>query len=52
MDRVVEVHRDPGPDAAAIYGWGYRSVVTLAPPASVAPLAFPSAAMDVATLLP
>ena len=52
VDRVVEVYRDPAPDATAIYGWGYRSGVAVTPPASVAPLALPSSAIDVATLLP
>jgi hypothetical protein len=52
VDRVLEVYRDPGPDAAAVYGWGYRSITTLVPPALVTPLAFPSAQVAVADLLP
>jgi Uma2 family endonuclease len=52
VDRVLEVYRDPAPDPAAYYGWAYRSVVTLAPPAAAALLAFPSSAIAVADLLP
>lgn len=52
VDRVLEVHRDPGPDSAAPYGWRYRSVTTLAPPAEVTPLAFASSRIAVADLLP
>jgi Uma2 family endonuclease len=51
-DRVVEVRRDPGPDAAAEYGWQYRSVISLRPTDVVVPLAFPSGRIAVATLLP
>ncbi len=52
VDRVLEVYRDPGPDSSAPYGWRYRSVTTLAPPAAVAPLAFTTARIAVADLLP
>src|SRR3989442_1551310 len=52
VDRVLEVHRDPGPDSSAPYGWRYRSVTTLAPPAAVARLAFTTARIAVADLLP
>lgn len=51
-DRVLEVHRDPGPDASAVYGWRYRSVVTLRPPDVVVPVAFTSGRIAVADLLP
>ena len=51
-DRVLEVYRDPTPDAAAMYGWTYRSVATLRPPDVAVPLAFPSSAIAVADLLP
>ena len=50
--RVLEVHRDPVPDSSAPYGWRYRSVTTLAPPAVAAPLALPSMRIAVADLLP
>ena len=52
VDRVLEVYRDPGPDPPALYGWRYRSVTTLAPPAVVVPLAFPSGQIAVLDLLP
>lgn len=52
VDRVLEVYRDPGPDASAAYGWQYRSVTTLAPPAVVVPLAFPAVQLAVDDLLP
>jgi Uma2 family endonuclease len=52
VDRVVEVYRDPAPDASAPYGWRYRSVHVLTPPAAMAPLAMPSTPIPVADLLP
>jgi Uma2 family endonuclease len=51
IDRVVEVYRHPRPDASALYGWRYRSVERLAPPAVVAPLALPSMRVAVGDLL-
>jgi len=50
--RVLEVCRDPAPDPAAAYGWRYRSVASLTPPAVVMPLAFTSSRIAVADLLP
>jgi Uma2 family endonuclease len=52
VEDVVEVCRDPRPAAQAAYGWAYRSVDILRPPATVAPLAVPSARIPVAALLP
>jgi Uma2 family endonuclease len=52
VDRVLEVYRDPAPDAAAVYGWGYRSVVSLTPADVVIPLAFPSVQISVIDLMP
>ena len=52
VDRVLEVYRDPVPDASAPYGWRYRSVQILTPPAAIAPLAMPSTPILVAKLLP
>ncbi len=52
VDRALEVHRDPSPDPSALYGWRYRSVTTLTPPAVVVPLAFASSQIAVADLLP
>jgi Uma2 family endonuclease len=50
--RVLEVHRRPVQDAAARFGWRYAALQTLAPEASVAPLAAPDARVLVANLLP
>ena len=52
IDRALEVYRDPVPDASAPYGWHYRSVQILTPPAAIAPLATPSTPILVAKLLP
>jgi Uma2 family endonuclease len=52
VDRVLEIYRDPGPEPSALYGWRYRSVTTLTPPAFVVPLAFASTRIAVADLLP
>ena len=52
VDRVLEVYRDPRPDAAASYGWAYRSVQTLSAGEHVSPLAAPTAHVSVADLLP
>jgi Uma2 family endonuclease len=52
VDRVLEVYREPARDPASAYGWAYRARVTLAPPAAVVPLAFRSARLAVANLLP
>jgi Uma2 family endonuclease len=49
---AVEVHREPEASPAARYGWRYRSVETLAPPASVATRLAPDRAIAVADLLP
>jgi Uma2 family endonuclease len=52
VDRVLEVYREPVAAPAAPYGFRYRSVTRLRPPATVPPLAAPSAAICVADLLP
>jgi Uma2 family endonuclease len=52
VDRVLEVHRDPQPSAAAPYGWSYRTVAILRDPETVSPLAAPAARIAVAELLP
>jgi len=52
VDRVLEVYRDPAPDAGAPYGWAYRTLLTLAPDDHVTPLAAPSAHILVADFLP
>ncbi len=50
--RVLEVYREPGPDAFALYGWAYRSVEKLRSGAHVSPLAAPTARIAVTDLLP
>ena len=52
VDRVLEIYREPAPDAAAMYEWAYRSVTRHAAPVAVTPLAFPSIEIAVADLLP
>ena len=52
VDRVLEVYRQPVPDATAAFGWRYASRQALGPEASVAPLAAPAARVSVADLLP
>ena len=48
----VEVHREPEASAEALYGWRYRSVIVLRPPATVTPLVAPGGPISVAELLP
>ncbi len=52
VDGALEVHREPQPSVDAAYGWIYRSVAVLRPPATVTPLALPDAHIPVADLLP
>jgi hypothetical protein len=52
VEGVMEVYRDPEPDASAAFGYWYRSVTRLAPPATVVPLAFSGQHIAVADLLP
>lgn len=51
-DHLVEVYRDPLPDATAPSGYRYGSSVTLRPGDFVTPLAAPQARVAVADLLP
>jgi Uma2 family endonuclease len=51
-DRVLEVYRDPRPDASASYGWAYRSVQSLSAREHVSPLSAPQASVPVADLIP
>jgi Uma2 family endonuclease len=52
VDRVLEVYRDPEPDASAAFGWRYRTVSRLMPPATVTPLAWSTQSVPVADLFP
>jgi Uma2 family endonuclease len=52
VSRVLEVRREPAADAAAPFGWRYRSAAVLAPGDAIAPLASPGARIPVAELLP
>ena len=52
VDRILEVYREPVAAPGAPYGFRYRSVTRLRPPATVTPLAAPSAAIPAADLLP
>jgi Uma2 family endonuclease len=51
-NRLLIVHRDPQPDPASPHGASYQTVASLAPGQGVAPLAAPSATVNVADLLP
>ena len=52
VDRILEVHREPGLDAGAPYGWAYRVLLTPRGDEYVTPLAAPSARIPVADFLP
>ena len=52
IDRTLEVHREPGPDPAAPFGWRYHSVTAIGPDGYVAALAMPRRPIPVADLLP
>ena len=52
IDRAVEVHRDPRPDAGAAFGWRYTRVRRLSAEETVTPLGAPEARIPVADLLP
>jgi Uma2 family endonuclease len=51
-DQVVEVHREPGPDPAAAFGWRYRTIESFGLAGILYPLALPAAPVRVADLLP
>ena len=52
VERRLEVHRNPVPDAAQQLGFSYARVTSLAPADQVAPLQAPAAKFVVADLLP
>jgi Uma2 family endonuclease len=51
VGKRLEVHRKPGPAAAAKYGFAYAETQVLAPADAVSPLARPEAKVAVADLL-
>jgi Uma2 family endonuclease len=51
-DRILEVHRDPAPDAGAPLGYAYATVERLTPGKYVSPLAVPEQRIAVAELVP
>jgi Uma2 family endonuclease len=52
IDHVLEVHREPAPNAAAPYGWSYRSMATFRPPTVVEIVGVSGARVAIADLLP
>jgi Uma2 family endonuclease len=52
VDSVLEVYREPAPEAAAPFGWAYSVALTLGSREHVRPLAAPSARILVADFLP
>jgi Uma2 family endonuclease len=52
IDRVLQVHREPAPNPAAPFGWGYRSLTLFRPGSWIEPLAAPGTRIPVADLLP
>jgi Uma2 family endonuclease len=52
VDRVVEIYREPQPDASAPYGWSYASMTVVAAPTILTPLALPSLRLPASDLLP
>ncbi|HEU4367567.1 MAG TPA: Uma2 family endonuclease [Methylomirabilota bacterium] len=52
VDRVLEVYREPTPDATAPFGWRYARVEVLDASARVAALAVPGSSIPVSRLLP
>ena len=51
-EQTLEVHRDPGPDPGAPFGWRYRSLEVLRAEAVVSPLALSTASVRVRDVLP
>ena len=52
VDRILEVYREPAPDAAAPFGWRYARREVFDAAARVTPLAAPGASISVSHLLP
>ena len=52
VDRVLEIYREPTPDAAAPFGWRYARRAVFGAAAQVTPLAAPGSSIAVSRLLP
>jgi Uma2 family endonuclease len=52
LHAALEVHREPEASSAALYGWRYRTIETLRPPAAVTPRIAPDRSIPIADLLP
>ena len=52
VERLLEIYRDAAPDVTAPYGYSYRSVERLLPPASAAARSVPMKAVPIADLFP
>lgn len=52
VERALEVHRDPSPDAGAPYGWRYATVATRRARDTVTPLSAPDSPIAVADVIP
>jgi Uma2 family endonuclease len=52
VDRALEVHRDPAPDAGAPYGWRSSAVATLRVGETVTALSAPDSPISVGELIP
>jgi Uma2 family endonuclease len=52
IESVLEVYRDPAPDATAPYGWRYQAEDRLVATSVVSPLALPSVRLAVSDFLP
>jgi Uma2 family endonuclease len=50
-ERRLEIYGEPAPDAGAVFGWRYRSVIVPDVGAWISPLAMPTARVRVADLL-
>ena len=51
-EKCVEVMRDPMENASGMYGYKYKTLITLRPPEVISPLGKPAARIPVAELLP
>ena len=52
VDTVLEMYREPAPDTAAPFGWGYAAREVLDTSGGTTPLATPGTTVQVSRLLP